>query len=215
MEGKQDWRKQEKEIYGTGVKPQIITLPKKKYFSINGKGNPNQAEFSEKVSALMSLSYAVRFLPKKGYTLAGYYDYGVYPLEGVWGLSAEGIKEQSEKHQLNKVQFEYTIMVCQPDFVTGEVRAKAVEIACKKENSPLYAEIVLAEVEEGLCAQILHVGPFENEPISFAVLDNYLRQNGYQLKELRHKEIYLQDARKTDPDKLHTLLRYWIKKAEV
>lgn len=73
----------------------------------------------------------------------------------------------------------------------------------------------MAEVEEGLCAQILHVGLFENEPISFAVLDDCLRQNGYQRKELKHKEIYLQDARKTDPDKLHTLLRYWIKKAEV
>lgn len=163
----------------------------------------------------MSLSYAVRFLPRKGFTPAGYYEYGVYPLEGAWGLSAEGIKEQSEKNQLNKAQFEYTIMVCQPDFVTSEVQAKAVEIACKKEKNPLYAEIVLAEVEEGLCAQILHVGLFEKEPVSFTVLDDYLRQNDYQRKELRHKEIYLQDARKTDPDKLHTLLRYWIKKAEV
>ena len=73
----------------------------------------------------------------------------------------------------------------------------------------------MAEVEEGLCAQILHIGPFETEPTSFAVLDDYIKLNGYERKEQSHKEIYLKDARKTDPDKLQTLLRYWIKKAEV
>lgn len=71
----------------------------------------------------------------------------------------------------------------------------------------------MLEVEEGLSAQILHIS-FEKEKISFAILDDCLRQNGYQRKDLRHKEINLQDARKTDPDKLHTLLRYWNKKAE-
>lgn len=214
MAAKYDWRIQEKAIYGSGVKPQIITLLPRKFLEISGRGDPNTVEFSEKVSALMSLSYAVRFLPKKGIMPVGYFDYGVYPLEGIWGLTAAGIKEQAEQKQLNKTQFEYTLMVGQPDFVTDEVAQAAMGIAQKKEPNSLYSEIHLVEREEGLAAQILHIGPFDTEPVSFAVLSEFLKINGYQQRELRHKEIYLQDARKTDPQQLHTLLRYWIQRKE-
>src|SRR5471030_3111035 len=118
-----EWKKQEKNLYLPKEKPDLITVPQQKFFMISGKGNPNNEEFSEKIGILYSLAYAVRMMPKQGYTPDGYYEYTVYPLEGIWGLTEEGIQSDT----LNKNELLYTIMIRQPDFVTQEVVNRAFE----------------------------------------------------------------------------------------
>jgi len=125
---KYEWKKQEKDLYLPKAEPTLITVPKQKFFMIGGKGNPNNEEFAEKTSVLYSLAYAVRMMPKQGYTPEGYFEYTVYPLEGIWDLTEEGRKSDT----LNKDELVYTIMIRQPDFVTQEVAERALEIIfCK------------------------------------------------------------------------------------
>ena len=129
---KYEWRKQEKNLYLPKQKPELITVPAQKFFMIKGKGNPNSEEFSEKIGVLYSLAYAIRMMPKQGFTPEGYFEYTVYPLEGIWDLSEEGRKLET----LNKDELLYTIMIRQPDFVTEEVVQKAFERVRKKKPHP-------------------------------------------------------------------------------
>ena len=91
---KHEWRKQEKDLYIPKQKSELIKVPEQKFLMIDGKGNPNDEDFSERIGALYSLAYAIRMMPKQGYTPEGYFEYTVYPLEGVWDLTVEGKKEK-------------------------------------------------------------------------------------------------------------------------
>lgn len=146
-------------------------------------------------------------MPKKGYTPIGYFEYTVYPLEGLWSLTDEGQK----MGELNKEELLYTIMIRQPDFVTKEIFGEALKIAKKKIDNPLFEEVKLEEVEDGLCLQMLHVGSFDEEEKSFDIMDKFMKENNYERTTLMHKEIYLSDFKKVEKDKLKTVLRYFVK----
>ena len=126
---KYEWRKQEKEIYLPKGKPEQIFIKKFRYLTLEGSGNPNERLFSELTGALFSLSYTLKMLPKKGITPNGYFDYAVYPLEGIWDLNISGA---SEEVKLDKNKFVYKIMIRQPDFINKEVIETAAEILKKK-----------------------------------------------------------------------------------
>ena len=134
---KYEWKKQEKNLYMPKQKPELVTVQEQKFFMIKGKGNPNSEEFSEKIGVLYSLSYAVRMMPKSGYTPENYFEYTVYPLEGIWDLTEEGKKLDT----LNKGEFLYTIMIRQPDFVTEEVVKRAFESVRKKKPHPFLNDV--------------------------------------------------------------------------
>ncbi|NLI58660.1 MAG: hypothetical protein GX387_09100 [Clostridium sp.] len=204
---KHEWKKHEKELYMPKNKPEIVTVPKQKFFMISGKGNPNTEEFSEKVSILYSLAYAVRMMPKKGFTPDGYFEYVVYPLEGLWDLTDEGRKSTV----LNKDELLYTIMIRQPDFVTEEVWEKAFEFVRKKSSHPFLNEVELGELEDGLSVQMMHIGSYDNEPESFAKMKEFIENNNLEILTLKHREIYISDPRKTEKDRLKTVLRYRVK----
>lgn len=201
-----EWRKHEKNLYLPKGKPELITVPKQRFFMINGKGNPNDEEFSEKIGVLYSLAYAVKMIPKQGYTPEGYYEYTVYPLEGIWDLTEEG--KQSDT--LNKSELLYTIMIRQPDFVTEEVVHRAFENVRKKKNHPLLDEVTFEEMEDGLSVQMMHIGSYDDEPQSFGEMKNYIKENNLEITTLRHREIYISDVRKTEKSKLKTILRYMV-----
>lgn len=204
---KHEWRKQEKNLYVPKQKPELITVPKQKFFMIKGKGNPNNKEFSEKVGVLYSLAYAIRMMPKQGYTPEGYFEYTVYPLEGIWDLTEEGKKLDT----LNKDELLYTIMIRQPDFVTKEVVDKAFENVRKKKPHPLLDKVTFDTLEDGLSVQMLHVGSYDDEPNSFEQMKAYIEENNLERATLVHREIYLSDARKVESAKLKTVLRYKVK----
>lgn len=205
---KHEYKKEEKELYCPKDNPQLVVVPKQKFFCIKGKGNPNGEDFAERISALYSLAYAVRMMPRNGHTPDGYYEYTVYPLEGLWDLTDDG----KMKDALDKNELIYTIMIRQPDFVNVEVANKAFEIVKKKKPHSLLQEIYFDEIEDGLSVQIMHSGSYDSEPASFYKMKEFIDDNGYKLKTLIHREIYLSDFRKTEEDKLKTILRYRIER---
>ncbi|EQB87208.1 hypothetical protein J2Z44_003550 [Clostridium punense] len=201
-----EWKKREKSLYLPKEKPVLITVPKQKFFMISGKGNPNSEEFSEKIGILYSLAYAVRMMPRKGYTPEGYFEYTVYPLEGVWDLTEEGRLSAT----LRKDELLYTIMIRQPDFVTEEVVNKAFETVRKKGDNPLLNEVTFGTMEDGLAVQMLHVGSYDDEVQSFQQMKNFIKENNLEIVTLKHREIYISDSRKTEKSKLKTVLRYQV-----
>ena len=203
---KHEWRKHEKNLYMPKQKPELVNVPEQKFFILEGRGNPNSDEFAEKVNVLYSLAYAVRMMPKQGFTPEGYFEYTVYPLEGLWDLTEEGRKMD----KLGKDQLIYSIMIRQPDFVTEQVAVKALETARKKNPHPLLDEVRFDAIEDGLSVQMLHVGPYDTEPETFAIMKEFIEENQLKIRTLRHREIYLSDARKVEPEKLKTVLRYMV-----
>lgn len=204
---KYEWRKQEKALYLPETVPMRVTVPNMKFFTISGAGNPNGEEFAAKVRALYSLAYAVRMMPKKGITPDGYYEYTVYPLEGVWDLTEQGRAADI----LCKDDLVYTVMIRQPDFVTTAVWHQAVGLVQAKNPNALVSEIVFEESEERSCLQMLHVGSYSTEPATFALMNDFAHEQGLERASMTHREIYLSDPSRTEEDKLRTVLRYRLK----
>lgn len=202
---KYEWRKQEKQFYLPKDKPMLIDIPKANYLCIQGKGNPNNEDFSNRVAVLYKLSYTIKMLPKKGFIPKDYYDYTVYPLEGLWDLSDKGKQSQ----QFNKDELLYTIMIKQPDFVNKEVLAKALDLINITSNA-LFKDVYLKEIEDGLSVQMLHTGSYDDEDISFQHMNTFIKENHLQRKTQVHREIYLSDTRKVKQEKLKTVLRYMV-----
>lgn len=205
---KHEWRKQEKNLYIPSQKPILITVPQQKFLRIKGKGNPNSEEFSEKIGVLYSLAYGIRMMPKQGYTPEGYFEYTVYPLEGIWDLTEKGKKLNT----LDKDELLYTMMIRQPDFVTTDIVDKALENVKQKKPNPLLDEVAFDTFEDGLSVQMLHIGPYDDEPNSFKKMDKYMEENNLERLSSVHREIYLSDAQKVHPAKLKTVLRYMVKR---
>jgi len=201
---KYEWKKQEKSLYIPKQSPELVTVPQQKFFMINGKGNPNDEDFSERIGVLYSLAYAVRMIPKNGYEPEGYFEYTVYPLEGIWDLTEEGKKSET----LNKNELLYTIMIRQPEFATQDVADRAFEITNKKKPHPLLKEVKFETMEDGLSVQMMHIGSYDDEPQSFKMMKDFITLNNLEISTLRHREIYITDARKTEKEKLKTVLRY-------
>jgi hypothetical protein len=206
---KYECKKQGKELYLPKNQPEIVMVPSMKFFMLEGKGNPNSEEFSEAVVVLYSLSYAVKMMPKKGVTPEGYFEYTVFPLEGVWDLAPEA----RGKEVLDKDSLIYTIMIRQPDFVTDELAQATLESTVKKTKHPMLSKVRFGSLEEGKCVQMLHLGSYDNEPGSFARMEEFCKSNNMKRVSKIHKEIYISDARKTPAEKLQTVLRFKVEEA--
>ncbi|HYF75138.1 MAG TPA: GyrI-like domain-containing protein [Candidatus Nitrosocosmicus sp.] len=201
---KYEWKKQAKELYLPKNQPEVVMVPPMKFFMLDGRGNPNSEEFAEAVGVLYSLAYAVKMMPKRGVTPEGYFEYTVFPLEGVWDLAPEA----RGLEKLDKDSLIYTIMIRQPDFVTDEVAKAALESVKKKDKSPMVERVRFESLEEGLCVQMLHSGHYDSEPASFAIMEEFCSGNNLKRVSKTHREIYLSDARKTAAEKLQTVLRF-------
>lgn len=205
---KYEWRKSEKELYVPKTTPSLVTVEPQKFFAISGAGNPNGEDFGQRVSVLYSLSYAIRMMPKGGFTPEGYFEYTVYPLEGVWDLSEKGQADMLQAQNfLNKDELLYTVMIRQPEFVTDDVVARARAVVTKKKPHPLLDEAVFTTSADRLCAHMLHIGSYDDEPASMALLEKFIASQGLKRKNHQHREIYLSDPSKVAPEKLKTILR--------
>lgn len=196
---KHEWKKDEKEYYSAKKTPALRNIPSQNFIMISGKGNPNDADFSERVSALYSLAYAVKMRYK---ALAGsneINDFSVYPLEGIWQQKADA--------ELIKENLEYTIMIRQPDFITEAMVTAALEQVKQKKPNPLYPEIQFGAMEDGTCIEILHIGSYDEEPASFQKIDDFAKESGLTRTMDCHREIYLNNAARTETSKLKTILR--------
>lgn len=207
---KHEWRKNEKQFYLPKAKPVLVSIPKFKFFVIEGKGNPNDAFFSEYVEVLYALSYGIKMSPKKGVIPQGYYDYTVYPLEGVWDLAEEA--RASFNGTVNKNDLVFTLMIRQPDFTDSGFAHQIIEQTKKKKPRELLEKVRFEEIAEGDCVQMLHLGSYDDEAASFNIMERFAADNGYRRKSKIHKEIYLSDPRNVAPEQLKTVLRFGVEK---
>ena len=145
---KYEWKKKEKNFYQPKSKPEIIDIPSFKFFTIEGKGNPNDEFFGDYIGVLYSLSYVVKMSYKKGIEPKGFYDYTVYPLEGFWDLTEKG-REESKKGIINKEELLFKLMIRQPDFVDEAYAKFIVEEVKKNKPHALLNDIKFEEIEEG------------------------------------------------------------------
>ncbi|MCL1984551.1 MAG: GyrI-like domain-containing protein [Methanomassiliicoccaceae archaeon] len=214
---KHEWKKDERDLYTDVKGPAIVTIPEQRFIMIDGTGDPNGEDFGERVGVLMSLAYSIKMCHKADISndpdhasRYAYNDYTVFPPEGVWTSSAaseEGVPP-------DKGSLIYTIMIRQPDFITTEMFEAAYAITEKKKPHPLLKEVRFGGIEDGICVQMLHIGSFDDEPMSFAKMDAFVKENGYERTDGVHREIYLSDARRTAPERYRTILRYRIKTGE-
>lgn len=210
---KYEWKKSEKELYQPKDTPALVSVPAQQFFKIKGKGNPNDGDFGQRVGVLYSLAYAVRMMPRNGFIPEGYFEYTVYPLEGLWDLSDAG----KQTAVFNKDELIYTIMIRQPAFVTREIAQRALETVRRKKPDRLLDEVIFEESPEELCVQIMHTGSYDDEPQSFAKMKQFVAENHLEIISMIHREIYikalLDSDSAEDKTKLKTILRYSVRKA--
>lgn len=200
-----DFKKQFAACYSNPAgKVTILQAPAFHYLAIDGKGDPNTAKaFQHAIEALFSVSYTLKFMVKKGDMNI---DYGVMPLEAQWYM-----ENMEEFCMERKADWLWTIMIMQPDFITPAMVKDAIALAGSKKA---LVSLPLLRVEtqcDGLSAQILHTGPYSEEVPTIKKLHSYIEENGYELTG-RHREIYLNDMRRTAPAKLKTIIRQPMKK---
>lgn len=207
-----DFKKEYKEFYMPKNKPEIINVPKANYIAVKGKGDPNEdgGAYQQAISVLYAIAYTLKMSYKTDYKIDGFFEYVVPPLEGFWWQDGVDGVDYTDKSAFNWIS-----VLRLPDFVTETDFKWAVEVATKKKKLDCSGAEYL-QIEEGLCVQIMHHGPFDNEPATVTLMDVYLDQNGYanDFSQSRlHHEIYLSDARKVEPEKRKTVIRHPIKKA--
>jgi hypothetical protein len=204
-----DFKKVQKDLYQPKTAPSIIDVPGMNFLSIDGKGDPNtSAEYAAAIETLYGLSYSVKMNNKS------VMEYVVPPLEGFWSMDDETFRGGGTAIT-NKSKFEWTMLIRQPEFVTVGVFETAKTALAKKKPNLDTSKVRLEKITEGLCVQIMHIGSYDDEPATIAVMDRFAIENGYEvdINELRrHHEIYLSDPRKTAPEKLKTILRHPIRR---
>ena len=206
-----DFRKEYKEFYMPKNKPEIVHVPKANYIAVRGKGNPNEegGAYQQAVGVLYAVAYTLKMSYKTDHRIEGFFDYVVPPLEGFWWQDHTDGVDYSDKSTFNWIS-----VIRLPDFITAADFSWAVEAATKKKKIDCSSAEYLT-MEEGLCVQIMHTGPFDDEPATVALMYDYLAQNGYVndfSQDRLHHEIYLSDARKVAPEKWKTVIRHPVRK---
>jgi hypothetical protein len=206
-----DFKKAYKEFYMPGNKPEIVNVPKANYIAVRGVGDPNAegGAYQQAISVLYSVAYTLKMSYKTDYEIEGFFQYVVPPLEGFWwqdGVAGVDYDHKSDFHWISVIRL--------PDFVKKADFEWAVQTAAKKKKLDCSSAEFLT-IDEGLCVQIMHLGPFDDELNSVALMDAYLQAHGYvnDFSENRlHHEIYMSDARKVAPEKWKTVIRHPIKR---
>ena len=189
-----DFKKEYKEFYLPKTKPALVTVPPMNYLAMRGKGDPNEENgaYQQAIGLLYGVAYTIKMSKKGNHRIEGYFDYVVPPLEGFWQQDGTDAIDYAQK-----ADFAWAVQ----------------EAAAKKKQD--FSAVEFLTVEEGLCVQCMHIGPYDKEPETVAAMDAFLAANGYTndlTQTRRHHEIYLSDVRKTAPDKLKTVIRHPIRR---
>lgn len=206
-----NYKKEYKEFYMPANKPSIVTVPKMNYIAVRGKGNPNDesGEYKDSIGLLYAIAFTIKMSYKGSHKIDGYFEYVVPPLEGFWWQEGSDTIDYA-----NKNGFNFISLIRLPDFVTEADFDWAVQEATKKKKAD-FSKVEFLTYDEGVCVQCMHVGSYDDEPKTVALMHEYMAANGYVLdiSESRyHHEIYLSDPRKCAGEKLKTVVRHPIKK---
>lgn len=192
-----DFKKELKHLYAPR-KMEIIDVPEMSYLMIDGSGDPGVSkEYKDAIEALYPVSYALKFMVKKGKGI----DYGVMPLEGLWWAD-----DMSAFVNGDRASWKWTSMMMQPEFITKEMVAEALEQVSKKKTLPSLSKIRFERFGEGRSAQVMHLGPFSGEGTTVKTLHDFIGQSGYRICG-KHHEIYMSDIRKVAPERMKTVIR--------
>ncbi|HKM42801.1 MAG TPA: GyrI-like domain-containing protein [Limnochordia bacterium] len=206
-----DYKKEYKEFYQPGVKPEIMQIPAMNFVAVRGVGDPNEpgGAYQASIELLYAISYTIRMSYKGERQIEGFFQYVVPPLEGFWWQDGVHGVDYS-----NKALFNWISVIRLPDFVSKvDFRWAKEEAARKKKVDCSKAEFFT--IDEGLCVQVLHLGSYDDEPQTVAEMGRYIEEQGYEndFSDVRmHHEIYLSDPRKVQPEKYKTVIRHPIRK---
>lgn len=206
-----DYKKEYKEFYMPKAKPSIVTVPKMNYIAVRGKGNPNDenGEYKASIGLLYGIAFTIKMSYKGDHKIDGYFAYVVPPLEGFWWQDGVQGIDYSRKEE-----FHFISVIRLPDFVTKADFDWAVAEATQKKKTD-FSQVEFFSYDEGECVQCMHIGSYDNEPATVAMMHDFAEQNGYEvdITETRyHHEIYLSDPRRCDVSKLKTVVRHPIKR---
>lgn len=208
-----DFKKEYKDLYMPGKQPVIVEVPEMKFIMVRGEGNPNTcASYKNAIEVEYGLSYTIKMSKMSGAQPEGYFEYVVPPLEGLWWTEGEIYDGVNNR---DKDKFHWISMIRQPDFVTEEVFAWAKEQLRTKKPGLDFSTVTFVTWKEGLCAQIMHFGPYDDEPPTVRKMSDFIAAQGYVTDirdDRQHHEIYLGDPRKTAPEKLKTVIRHPIRR---
>ena len=193
------------------AKPEIVTVPRMNYLAVRGSGDPNVegGEYKESIGLLYGIAFTIKMSKMGKHQIEGYFDFVVPPLEGFWWQ--EGTEGIDYGH---KEDFRWISLIRLPDFVTEEDFRWAVTEATEKKKQD-FSKVEFLSVEEGLCVQCMHIGAYDDEPETVAMMDRYLEENGYEndfSEERMHHEIYLSDARRVAPERRKTVIRHPVRR---
>ena len=198
-----DLRKELKHLYRPRAKEVVeVEVPEMRFLMVDGEGDPNTAEaFGEAVEALFSVSYALKFAVKKEEDV----NYRVMPLEGLW-WTEEG-ETDLEEIQADKSAWKWTLLILQPEWVTEERFEWALASVGRKKALTALSRIRFEYFREGRAAQVMHEGPFSEERPTIEWVDRFIGERGGKMRG-KHHEIYLNDFRRTAPERLKTIIRH-------
>ncbi len=194
-----DYKKQLKHLYNPSPKEAVaVDVPKMNFLMIDGQGDPAKAKsYQEAIEALFSVSYALKFMVKKGKGI----DYGVMPLESLWWAD-----DMNDFVKGNRDNWKWTAMIMQPEFITEDMVKEAMEQVQKKKKLPVLPKLRFESYEEGPSVQLMHIGPFSEEGPNIQRIHDFILSQGKNLRG-KHHEIYLSDFRRVSPGKMKTVLR--------
>lgn len=206
-----DYKKEYKEFYMPKNKPTIVTVPPMHYIAVRGQGDPNAegGAYKQAIELLYGVAYTIKMSKNGSRQIEGYFDYVVPPLEGFWWQ--DGVCGVDYAH---KEAFQWISVIRLPDFVKKADFDWAIQEAARKKKTD-FSKVERLAYDEGLCVQCMHIGAYDSEPATVALMHAYMDQQGYVLDitdKRRHHEIYLSDARKVAPEKLKTVIRHPIRK---
>ena len=206
-----DFKKEYRALYMPKVKPEIVTVPAVNYIAVRGKGDPNEegGAYQQAIGVLYAVAYTLKMSCKTDHRIEGFFDYVVPPLEGFWYQDGVDGIDYSDKST-----FCWISVIRLPEFVAKRDFDWACETASKKKKLDC-SKVEFLTIHEGLCVQIMHIGAFDDEPATVAIMDRFIRENGYEndfSDDRLHHEIYLTDARKIEPQKWKTVIRHPIRK---
>jgi hypothetical protein len=205
---KMDLKKELKHLYLPSSKAfSVVDVPAMRYLMIDGHGDPNtEQSYKDAVEALYVVAYKLKFTSKKALDR----DYVVPPLEGLWW--AEDM--QSFTTMWDKSTWDWTMMITQPSWVTGEMVADVVKEVAAKKDLPALPKLRFETYHEGLAVQVMHIGSYDDEaPTIHRMHHEFMPENGYEPTG-KHHEIYLGDPRKVTPEKLKTVIRQPVRRVE-
>ena len=206
-----DFKKEYKEFDLPKNTPAIVTVPSMNFIAVRGHGDPNGAEgeYKQSINLLYGIAFTIKMSKKGDHRIDGYFDYVVPPLEGFWWQ--DGISGVDYVH---KEDFNWISVIRLPDFVSKADFDWAIEEATRKKKTD-FSKVEFLIYDEGLCVQCLHIGSYDQEPVTVARMHAFMEQQGYALDitdQRLHHEIYLSDARKVAPEQLKTVIRHPIRK---